>query len=255
MNVQNNGGAPGAASFYSVDVIELVELDANEVAAPISRLCEHLGMDSRSQIERVQDDPLLASGLSVLPVDTQYGVERQPCLRADLVPLWLIKISPDEIAEEFRPRLELFQRESASLLWQSFKPQGFSPEDVLVPPSREMTQAEQGYQMMTAMACLSRQQMMIERQIDLERSERGLGREQVVDPQARQMAQAVRVVANNLAMRSRRNEYNGVYQGLYRQFGISSYRNMPRGRYVEAMEWLDRWRGDIEGEPEPPPDI
>ena len=77
----------------------------------------------------------------------------------------------------------------------------------------------------------------------------------MIDPQTRQMAHAVRVVANNLAMRSRRNEYGGVYQGLYRQFGIASYRDMPRGRFVEAMEWLDRWRGDIEGEPEPPPDI
>ena len=77
----------------------------------------------------------------------------------------------------------------------------------------------------------------------------------MIDPQTRQMAQAVRVVANNLAMRSRRNEYGGVYQGLYRQFGITSYRDMPRGRFVEAMEWLDRWRGDIEGVPEPPPDI
>jgi hypothetical protein len=30
---------------------------------------------------------------------------------------------------------------------------------------------------------------------------------------------------------------------------------MPSGRLYEAMEWLERWYGDMMGEPEPPPDI
>jgi hypothetical protein len=30
---------------------------------------------------------------------------------------------------------------------------------------------------------------------------------------------------------------------------------MPAGRLREALEWLERWRGDLMGEPEPPPDI
>ena len=57
------------------------------------------------------------------------------------------------------------------------------------------------------------------------------------------------------AERTRRNEYGGVYNGLYRQFGIASYRRMPPARLREALEWLERWRGDLMGEPEPPPDI
>jgi hypothetical protein len=242
-------------SFYSDDVIAMLELDANEVAVPVSRLCKILGLDPQVEIARLQDNPILVAGLSTLPVDTDWGVERQPCLRVDLVPLWMTTVSLDQVDLSMRPKLELFHRECASVLWQAFKPQGFNPEDALVPAPHEMEGAEQAYQSQMGMAVLSRQQMLIERQINNERSEYGQPREQVVDPMTRQMAQAVRVVANNLAMRSRRNEYGGVYQGLYRQFGITSYRDMPRGRYIEAMEWLDRWRGDIEGEPEPPPDI
>lgn len=243
------------ASFYSEDVIALQELDANELGVPIRRLCDTLGLDYESQIERVQANPLLADGLTSMPVDTPGGVWREPCLRTDLAPLFLLMVNLNEVEDSVRPKIELFQRECASILWQAFKPQGFSPEDALVPAPREMAPAEQAYQAQMGMAVLARQQMLIERQVNEERSERGTSREQVIDPQTRQMAQAVRVVANNLAMRSRRNEYGGVYQGLYRQFGIMSYRDMPRGRFVEAMEWLDRWRGDIEGEPEPPPDI
>src|SRR5436305_14006810 len=77
----------------------------------------------------------------------------------------------------------------------------------------------------------------------------------VDDPQATLLARAVPRVALEAAERTRRNEYGGVYNGLYRQFGITSYRRMPPARLREALEWLERWRGDLMGEPEPPPDI
>lgn len=256
---RNDGNArrpAPTAAFYSEDVITLLDLDANEVAVPLSRLCATLGLDDQAELARVQESPLLAAGLTMMPVDTERGVERQPCLRVDLAPLWLTGVRLDDVDPGVRPKLDLFQRECASVLWQAFKPQGFSPEDAMVPTPHDMEPAEAAYQTQMGMATLSRQQMLAERQISDERMRYdGQPREQVVDPQTRQMVQAVRVVANNLAMRSRRNEYAGVYQGLYRQFGITSYRDMPRGRFIEAMEWLDRWRGDIEGEPEPPPDI
>jgi hypothetical protein len=46
-----------------------------------------------------------------------------------------------------------------------------------------------------------------------------------------------------------------MYTGIYRQFSIASYRRTPPARLREALEWLERWRGDLMGEPEPPPDI
>jgi hypothetical protein len=73
--------------------------------------------------------------------------------------------------------------------------------------------------------------------------------------EAETLARAVRRVATIAAQRSRRNEYGGVAAGLSRQFGLASYRRMPPARLREALEWLDRWAGDLLGEPEPPPDI
>ena len=159
-------------------------------------------------------------------------------------------------------RLELFQRESASTLWQSNRPQGYGPEDEVLPPRHEQNPAEQSYVAALAMATLARHQMLIERQLN---NRSGRGDEQgadpyapstaVDDPQATLLAQAVRRVALAAQERTRRNEYGGVYNGLYRQFGIASYRRMPPARLHEALEWLERWRGDLMGEPEPPPDI
>jgi len=254
MNEGNTGRNQQPVYFFSDDIIADQELDANEIAVPLGRVCNNLGLDLEIEVDRIQSNPILVAGLGTMPMETDRG-GRQPCLRVDLLPLWLLHVSLVEVVPEARQKLELFQHECASVLWQAFKPQGFNPEDTLVPGPHDMTPPEQAYQAMMGMATLARQQMMIERQIDVERAERDRPREQVIDALARQMAQAVRVVANSLATRTLRNEYGGVYQGLFRQFGITSFRNMPRGRFVEAMEWLERWRGDIEGEPEPPPDI
>ena len=135
------------------------------------------------------------------------------------------------------------------------------PEDELLPERHQQAPAEQAYMAALAMAVLARHQMLIERQLNA----RGLhdtptpdpyaAAGATDDPQAELLARAVRRVALAAAERTRRNEYGGVYLGLYRQFNIASYRRMPPSRLHEALEWLERWRGDLMGEPEPPPDI
>jgi hypothetical protein len=207
----------------------------------VPHLCELLGLPRGPQERRTRAHRALAEGLRLLEVETDTGEERQLCLRIDLLPLWLLAVEAVKVDVGLRPLLEQFQREAASVLWQNFRPQGVGPEDAQVP---------------------ERHQLLIERQLDL----RALRDEPqgddpyaaagaVEDPQAELLARAVRRVALAAQERTRRNEYGGVYNGLYRQFGISSYRRTPPARLREALEWLDRWRGDLMGEPEPPPDI
>ncbi len=249
-------------SFYGDDIIALQQLNPNETYVPIARLCETLGLNRATQERNIRAHSLLASATRKLPIENDTGVETMLCLRVEMLPFWLSGIDVAQVAEEARPRLALYQRECASLLWQSFKPQGFETRDELLPARHEQSPAEQAYVAATAMATLSRHQMLIERQLMAARANRN---EQgsdpwsvgnvVDDPQAAQLALVVRRVAHTLAERTRRNEYGGIYTGLYRQFGISSYRKMPRGRLYEALEWLERWHGDLLGEPEPPPDI
>lgn len=242
--------------FYEEDIIALQELDANELYVPLSRLCASLGLDPVEQTRALQSHGVLATSVR------QFGGSGDVGLRVDLVPLWLSFIDINAVNPAVRPRLKLYQREAASVLWQAFKPQGFGPEDALVPERSEMTPVDQAYQGMMAQAALARQQMLIERQLEAGRND-GNRLDRVETPStgaernspALDLARSVRRVAHGLAARSRRNEYGGVFSGLYRQFGISSYRNLPYGRLREALDWLERWHGDILGEPEPPPDI
>lgn len=247
--------------FYAEDIIAWLELDPNRTYVAVAELCERLGLNVPREERRVKAHGLLGEHARRLEVETDDGDALvRLCLRVELVPLWLTTVDPGEVTnEEARARLQLFQREAASVLWQSFRPQGFGPEDELVPQRHQQTPAEQAYVGALTQATLARHQMLIERQLDSaarysDEDPYGAGGG-VDDPQAELLARAVRRVALAAAERTRRNEYPGMYSGLFRQFGISSYRRMPPSRLHEALEWLDRWRGDLMGEPEPPPDI
>jgi hypothetical protein len=239
-------------TFYEEDILALQELDPNELYVPLQRLCANLGLQLEPTIEAIKKHQILTDGLQ------QIRGSKSINLRVDLIPLWLSTLSTNEIQSSARAKLELYQRECASLLWQAFKPQGFVSEDALLPPRFEMTPAEQAYQYTMAQATLARHQMLIERHLQSRELQGNRATRSDTSGRASaaiELARLVRRVAHTMAERSRRNEYGGVFRGLQQQFGINSYRNLPRGRLHEAVEWLERWHGDLLGEPEPPPDI
>ena len=95
---------------------------------------------------------------------------------------------------------------------------------------------------------------MLEARLDeygerLERIEsmRGNTGRYVTPDQASQISQAVKTVALKLGKQSGRNEYGAVYGELYRKFEITGYKQLPAGRFQEAMNWLNEWRESIEG--------
>src|ERR1700712_102984 len=152
-------------TFYGEDIIAIQELDPNETYVPIVALCAKLGLERAAQERRVRAHAVLASGARTLPFEFEDG-HSAPALsiRVDLLPLWLIGVDASKVADESaRARLELFQTESASVLWQANRPQGFGPEDTLLPPRHEQNPAEQSYVAALAMATLARHQLLIER--------------------------------------------------------------------------------------------
>jgi hypothetical protein len=251
--------------FYAADIVDWLELDPNRTYVPVGDLCERLGLSAAREERRVKGHGLLGEHARRLEVETDDGDALvRLCLRVELVPLWLTTLDPTELGDDAaRARLQLFQREAASSLWQAFRPQGFDSGDVLVAPRPQQDHAEQAYVGSMAIAAMARQQLLVERQLNAPLDDdEGPGHDPwasqaraLDDPSAARVAQTVRKVARTLGERTRRNEYWGALSGLYRNFGIASYRRMPAGRLYEAMEWLERWYGDMMGEPEPPPDI
>lgn len=252
--------------FYAEDIVAWLELDPNLTFVPVADLAARLGLAAAREERRVRAHALLgASARRLKAEDTAGALVMRLCLPVELAPLWLTTVSPAEVGDPTaRARLALFQREAASALWQAFRPQGFDSGDGLAPPRQLQDHAEQAYVGAAAVTTLARHQLLLERQLNAPRDddEQGPGRDPwaaraaaLDDPAAARLAQTVRKVAHTLGERTRRNEYWGALSGLYRNFGIASYRRMPPARLYEALEWLERWYGDMVGEPEPPPDI
>ena len=250
--------------FYAEDIVAWLELDPNQAYVPVAELAARLGLTVAKEERRVRAHGQLGAAARRLAVATDEGDSLvRLCLKIELVPLWLTTVDLGEVSEAAaQARLALFQREAASALWQAFRPQGFDSGDLLVAPRQHQDHAEQAYVGSMAVAAMARQQMLLERQLNAPHDD-DLGpsaepwatqARMLDDPAATRLAQTVRKVARTLGERTRRNEYWGALSGLFRNFGLASYRRMPAGRLHEALEWLERWYGDLMGEPEPPPD-
>ena len=243
--------------FFNTDIGRLLELDPNQTYVALPLVCDILGIPVAAQVKRIKQHSTLVAGFRQLVLPNFDGEdEKQPALRVDLVPLWLASVDVASLNVDVQPVVRAFQRDITSILWQSFRPQGFETDDVLLPNRWEQSQAEVAYRGSLAVANLAREQMLLERQISANTEAREIGEPyEEIENNAALLARTVRRVAQVVGERSRRNEYPAIFDALYRQWGITTYRRMPEARLHEALAWLERWYGDALGEPEPPPDI
>ncbi|GAC1548775.1 MAG: hypothetical protein NVS2B7_24760 [Herpetosiphon sp.] len=186
-------------------------------------------------------------------VQTSGGVQETLCLRLDLIPFWLAGVNTNRVRAAVRDRLILYQSEVAAVLWDTSRPRGQPSSAALASPTG-LSSAAQAYEVAMAVAGLARQQMQMDRQlVDLattitDHTNRLGALELTLAPghaintvQSTELSQAIKTVAQALGERSGRNEYGGVYGQLYREFSITSYRELPLDRFHHAIEWLQNW--------------
>jgi hypothetical protein len=244
---------PQAIEFYGDEILAVQDPLMGRIYVPFARLCDNIGIDRGSQVERLREHEVLKDGLITLKLHTAGGIQDTQCLRLDLVPFWLAGINTNRVKAEVQEKLVLYQRECAAILWDSFRPPG-QPSSVALTTPNALSPAAQAYEMAMAIATIARQQMNLEAQVvDIaatvgEHAARMTALElklapknAITEAQAAELSQAVKFVARELGEITRRNEYGGVYGQLYRKFGIISYRNLPVDQFNEAMEWLREW--------------
>lgn len=241
-------------TFYGDEILVVDEPGTRYVYLPLARMCENMGIDRSTQMQRIQAHEVLSTGLKTFLIETQGGVQEAVCLRLDLVPFWLAGINTRRVRAEVRERLLLYQRECAAVLWDTFRPAAQPSSAALASPDGTLSPAAQAYEIAMAVATLARQQMQIEERIRevasavstqaerIEALEVKLSPQGVItEAQATELSQAVKLVARLLSEQTGLNEYGGVYGQLYREFEITSYKHLPRARFEEAMEWLRDW--------------
>ncbi|NJL06692.1 MAG: hypothetical protein HC911_17680 [Chloroflexaceae bacterium] len=267
--------SPQGITFYGDEIIAILEPTTQHVYVPLARLCANLGIDPPSQMQRIQAHEVLSTALATLSIQSTGGPQATLCLRLDLIPFWLAGINTQRVRADVREKLVRYQRECAAVLWDFFRPPGQPSSAALdrATPTAPVSPAAQAYELALAVAALARQQMHIEDRLHqfatqletqaartealelrLTAPEPQLRASTISEEQAAELAQAVKFVARALGERTGRNEYGGVYGQLYREFGITSYKQLPREQFAPAMEWLRDWYRTIQQERGPEPD-
>lgn len=247
--------------FYQ-DELVAVRTGDGHIYVSLRHLCSALGIDIQAQTRRIRRQTVLERGFEQVSVETSNrGGQQTYVLRVDLVPLFLSGISTKAVSEEVRPKLEQFQEEAAKVLWEAFQEgrltTALSIDDLLQTDSG----AAQAYRMAEAIMKMARQQLLLEAQLQtqttkltdheqrLEEIESTLGDPGrfITPDQAMQISQAIKIIATEIQKRTKRNEYGKIYGQLYRQFGITSYKQLPANKFDQAMTWLTDFYRQITG--------
>jgi hypothetical protein len=258
-------------SFYGDNIVAVQDAINGVIYVPVGRLCDNLGIQRRNQIDRLRNHEVLAQGLSSVMVQTEGGPQETECLRLDLIPLWLTTINPKRVSDAVREKLVRYQIEAASVLWAAFR-NDILPANELAAQPRPRSGAELALDIATAIQHLAQQQLEIERSLEgvhgrmdgmarflrdfaqstdarLSSLELQLNPQAAIsEEQAAELALAVKAVGQALANSgSKQNGYQVVYGELYRRYRVSSYKNLPRAKYAEVLEWLHQWHGELNG--------
>ena len=252
--------------FYE-DTIVAVRLTDGNVYVPIRPICDNLGVTLAGQRERINRDPVLAEVITSVSVTLTQQAREMLCLPLKFIPGWLFGINVNRVKPELRDRIIRYQRECYDVLAEAFVEGRLTADPLFEELLRQDTEAVQAYKMLQAMVKLARNQVLIEARLDtqdtrlnayekrLEEVEATLGDPGrfVTPDQAMQISQAVKTIAAELEQRTQRNEYGAIYGQLYREFGITSYKQLPANKFDQAMAWLTDWyRRLTEAGDEPP---
>src|SRR3954452_766677 len=249
-------------TFYGDEILAVQHASSGVIHVPVGRLCDNLGIQRRNQMDRLRDHEVLGQGLASVTVRTEGGPQEVECLRLDLIPLWLTTINPKRVNESVRAKLVRYQIEAASVLWAAFR-NDIMPANEPTLELRPRSGAELALDIATAIQHLAQQQLEIERSLDgvhgrmdgMARCLRDFAQTTdarlsslelrfnpqatIGEEQAAELALAVKAVGQALSAAPDRktNGYQQVYGELYRRYGVSSYKNLPRGRYAEVLAW------------------
>jgi hypothetical protein len=259
-------------TFYEDEITAVLTQTAagDEIYVPIGQFCDLLGINRRTQMERINDDAVLSRKIANITVTGPGGPQPTYCLQLDYLNGWLFSINANRVKPEVRQRLVFYQERCYQVLAEAFREGRLTadPElDDLLHSSE--SPAAQAYRMLQALTKLARNQVLMEARLEaqagtLEQHEARLGEygerlEEVEatlsDPdrfittaQASRISQAVKAVALALGKKTNRNEFGGVYGELYRKFEVTSYKEIPARKYQEAMDFLNEWYQSLTNE-------
>lgn len=240
--------------FYGDDITAaLAEVNGKEqIFVPIRPICDYLGLSWAGQSQRIKRDQVLSKLSTVCIMHTVQGTRREMvCLPLEFLNGWLFGIDAGRVKEELRDKVIRYQMECYKILAEHFQEPPTATSNSPLVQIREMG---------LAIAQMAEEQMAMERRLNsrldnaviafknLDARVTGLEKRlspgsHISEAQAAEVGQAVKALAEYLTAQDKsKNHYQGVYQELYRRFGVSSYKNIRADQFADVLKFLEEWR-------------
>ena len=233
----------------------------------LDHMCEHLGLDSKSQRRKLQEHPAIEDRCVSMMIDTPYRESTRKkevwFIDIQILHLWLGMIQVLKVREELRERLIHYQRDLAQSLWLLYRSETF-PKEILDEINASMSPHDrQVAEIFEAAQQLRRKVDILNGHLDEELSRLGLvigdldnrlgavetkiiGEETINSQQAKQIQDMVSLVADALHL-SNKSKYSkstahaAVHNELKQQFQIHVYSALPASRFDDARNFLASW--------------
>ena len=268
-----------SVAFYGDALIGVLVEIAGErrIYVPVRPICENLGLSWGSQRNRIYRDEVLHEELRGVFImntpGTGGGTQETLCLPIEMIPGFLFGITASKVRPELQDKILRYRRECYRRLWDAFKHEILPATTELAPTQPAASGAQLAYELATAVQNLAREQMDMEQRLGgridrmgqwakgvanrLDTIDTRLGDLELhvgpavplSEPQAAEVALAVKNVGRALSERGTKPGYGQVYGELYRRYGISSDKNLPQDKYDEVLAWLKGWHEELLRDP------
>jgi len=249
--------------FYGDELFAIMTPD-RQIWIHVTRMVNCLGLSPRDQLDHIRSNKTLAAGLRSFVVQTARGPQSAYFLRLGLVAFYLTRIQVQRTRPELQAKLDRYQAEAADVLYAAFL-----GEFGIIEPGQQqhehgLTPAEQAYQQAQLLANIARQQLDLEREVGnvqeqvigqqevLELYEERIAKlelrlgtdDRITEEQATEIKETVKAIGVQKGNDAHNSKLVGptiqaVWGMLYREFGVTVYRNLPRTRFDEVMRFLD----------------
>lgn len=241
--------------------------DEERVYVPIKPISDALGLAWHGQYQRIRRDDELSEVAELIPITginitPKGGNQQLLSLPLEFLHGWLFGVQTSRVREELRDKVRRYKLECYRALNAHFQAEALSRGAA----RGELAQIRG---MGLAIARMAEQQMQLEEDVSAAHSrldkaaqvfttfDRRLsaleGRVQpsnfIIEDQAQEVAARVKALAEYLTSKGpNKNHYQGVFQELYRRFGVSGYKAIRQEQYEGVLAFLDAWRQSAEGD-------
>ncbi len=212
------------------------------MAIPVRLVCEKLGLDLEAQSKRLRQHAVLSKGLRKDRVPIGQRMREIVVILHKYIPFWLATISPDQVADEAREQLILYQTELVDVLAAIYLRQRGQET---TPEQRQLTQLAEEIRLLVASHQDHEQRLSVV-EIVLDDLQQYIP---VTPAQAEFLLRSLKRLGARYEKKTGKDIYSFLVARFKAELGTHRYDTLPAVAYEKALAWIaDRAREFLPGD-------